>query len=62
LHINRLAFAEATVIGVGNFFGALFRTGAAGDTFFHIDVSRVLGQFDFKIALFAANALHFAER
>jgi hypothetical protein len=61
LHINRLAFAQVAVIGVGNFLGAFFRTGAAGDTFFRIDVSRALSQFDFKIALFAFNALHFAE-
>ena len=62
LHKNRLAFAQTTVIGIGNFLGALFCTGTTGDTLFHIDVTRVLDQFDFKIARFTAKVLHFAER
>ena len=56
-----MALAQTAVIFVGNFFGALFRTGAAGNTFFHIDVSWIFGQLDFKIARFTTNALHFAE-
>ena len=62
LHVNRLALAQTSVIGVGNFFGTFFRTGIAGDALVHIDVAGVLGQFDFKIALFAANAFYFGKR
>ena len=62
LHINRLAFAQTAVISVGNFLGAFLRTGAAGNTFFHIDIAWALGQFDLKIARFAAKILHVAER
>jgi hypothetical protein len=62
LHVNGFAFAQAAVIGVGNFLGTFFGTGIAGNALFHVDVTGVLGQFDFKIALFAVNALNFAER
>ena len=36
----------------GTFFGA----GTAGDTFFHVHVSRALRQIDFKIAFLTLNA------
>jgi hypothetical protein len=61
LHVNRLAFGQARVICVGNFLGAFFRTGAAGDAFVHIDVTRMLGQLDFKITRFTANAFDFSK-
>jgi len=49
-------------MGIGNFFGAFFRAGAAGDALFHIDESRALNQIDLKVALFATKVFDFAER
>jgi hypothetical protein len=62
LHINRLAFGQPAFIGIGNFFGTFFRTGVTGDTLVHIDVARMLGQGDLKIARCAGNTFYFGER
>ena len=62
LHVCRLAVAQAAVIGIGYFLWTLFRARITGNTFVHVDIAGVLGQFDFKVALFAADALHFRKR
>ena len=62
LHIDCLAFGQTAFIGIGNFFGAFLRAGVAGNALVHIDVARVLSQFDFEIALLAADALDFRKR
>ena len=61
LHVCRFALVKARLVFIGNFFGTFFGTDAAGDTFFHINVTRVLDQFDLKIACFAANTFDFRE-
>ena len=60
--INRFAFIQAGIISIGDFLGAFLGTGAAGDTFFHVHVSRALDQIDFKMAFFTANADYFCQR
>ena len=62
LHVYRFAIAQAAVIGIGNLLGAFFRAGITGNTFGHVDIAGVPGQLDFKVALFAADALHFGKR
>ena len=61
LHINRFTFGQAPVVGIGDFFGALFRAQAAGDTFIRIYVAWLLDQLDFEIACFSAYAFNFGK-
>ena len=61
LNINGLAFVQPRVIGIGHFAGTFFGAGAAGNAFFHVHVSRALGQTDFKVAFFTGNACDLRE-
>ena len=47
---------------IGNFLGALFGTGATGDTLFHVNEAGALDQINLKVALFAAKTFDFGER
>jgi len=58
LNIDGLAFAQAAVIVIGNFFGAFLRAQTAGDAFFHIHETRMPDQFDIKISFFTGDVLH----
>jgi hypothetical protein len=56
-----LAFNQSCFIFVGDLFRAFFSTHAAGDTFVHINIARMLDKLDFKISLFPGYAFDFCE-
>ena len=61
LDIDGLAFAQAAVIGIGDFLRAFLRAQTAGNTLFHVHKSRMLDQLDIKISFFTGDVLHFGK-
>ena len=60
-HINGFSLGKAHVVRVFHFFGAFFRTCAAGNTFRFIDIAGILNNFDLEIAGFTADVFNFTK-
>jgi hypothetical protein len=61
LHINRLALAQALIIGIVHFFGTFFCTGSTGNTLLHIHKTRVLEDLNLEMARFPFDVYDFRE-
>jgi len=60
--VDGFTLDQAFIIDVVYFFGALFSTGSAGDTFVHVHISRVADNPHAEIPLFSGDVFDFAER